>query len=623
MQQPVTEDVINSKLSSGEFVLKPFSKGKSESWENFYLIIDKKNEKEQGFVQCKKCKTYLKYDDSRETKSSLDNHQCATNAQKLEREIALFQKQKEPLSVEMKKQILNSFVNFYIKNIKLETLKDEELEILKDGTFIILAQILIATGAVYGPRVTNDILSLITTEAAYAVRERKFLISKLNEVIRNPGSSATINMWTNDLFPSFSHISITVHCFAEDWSLTSIPLCSMNFQEEKKSGEDIKNNVVETMVNFEVEVLMSKLIFVTDQDPNIVKAFQDNNRLNCLSHIINTILHHTFNEDYLKEKLPEIQRVIQLLSNFEKLLKEYEFSKNNLEHKVLQEIETRWDSKFVILKSILDNYNRIQNLIVEGKFPQLGNIPKDNIEDLVYFVEVFKDALDELEKKHSPTIHLVLLVKLNLEEHLKVSEQDSVNLKTLKERANGFLQAEYQILPIHKISLFLWPRYRQLRMLSNTKRKEVMTKIDEELNVQCIEDFHITDEPESVCLAPKRRKISKFDEWEDIGLHDKSSGSVEEVKDYSNYSVSKQSDIIDFWKTNQSMFPRLAKLAKKYLSVPASSSFLTKEIKLSYRKGIEEAVESLLLQRRMDSTANRSTEPCIPSTSTGSGASED
>ncbi|RXG53381.1 hypothetical protein Avbf_10000 [Armadillidium vulgare] len=83
-------------------------------------------------------------------------------------------------------------------------------------------------------------------------------------------------------------------------------------------------------------------------------------------------------------------------------------------------------------------------------------------------------------------------------------------------------------------------------------------------------------------------------------------------------------NIIEFWKTNQSMFPRLAKLAKKYLSVPASTNFLTEEIKLSYKKGIEEAVEHLLLQRTMDSTANRSNKPCTPSTSTGvRGASED
>ncbi|KAL7638098.1 UNVERIFIED_CONTAM: hypothetical protein RMT77_011723 [Armadillidium vulgare] len=622
MQQPVTEDVINSKLSSEEFVLKPISKRKCKGWEHLNLIIDKKNEKKQGFVLCSRCKTYLKYDGLRETNSNLDNHQCATNDRKLVSETALDQKQKVLLSEEMKNKIVNSCVNFCIKNIKLETLKDEELDFLKDETFLILAQNLISAGGVYGHHVTKDILSLITTETVDAVEERKFEISKLKEVIRNPWSSATINMWTDDLF---SHISITLHCFKKNWFLSSIVLGPMSLQEKHKSGENIKNKVVKEMENFEIEELMSKLIFVTDQDPNIVKAFQDYNRLNCLSHIINTILHLTFNEDYLKEKFPEIQRVIQLLSNFEKLLKECEFSKN-LEHSVLEEIETRWDSKFVILKSILHHYNRIQNLIVEGKFPHLENIPKDNIENLVCFLGGFKVALDALEKNNSPTMHLVVRVKLYLQEHLKVSEHDSVNLKTLKKRANNFLNDEYQILPIHKISLFLWPRYRQLRMLTSIEREEVMEKIHEEIDVQCIKNFIITVEPERVCSAPKRRKILKFEEWEDIELHDKSSGPVvcQEVKDYSNYIVSDQNNIIEFWKTNQSMFPRLAKLAKKYLSVPASTNFLTEEIKLSYKKGIEEAVEHLLLQRSMDSTANWSNKPCTPSTSTGvRGASED
>ncbi|KAB7506848.1 hypothetical protein Anas_09245 [Armadillidium nasatum] len=158
-------------------------------------------------------------------------------------------------------------------------------------------------------------------------------------------------------------------------------------------------------------------------------------------------------------------------------------------------------------------------------------------------------------------------------------------------------------------------------MLTSIEREEVMAKIHEEINVPCIENSNITDEPERVCSAPKRRKISKFDEWEDIKRDDKSSGSVvcKEVEDYSNYSVSEQRNIIEFWKTNQSKFLQLAKLAKRYLSVPASTSFLTEEIKLSYKKGIEEAVENFLLQSRMDSTANGSNKPCIPSTSTGSG----
>ncbi|RXG57099.1 Transposable element Hobo transposase [Armadillidium vulgare] len=404
-------------------------------------------------------------------------------------------------------------------------------------------------------------------------------------------------MWTDDLF---SHISITLHCFKKNWFLSSIVLGPMSLQEKHKSGENIKNKVVKEMENFEIEELMSKLIFVTDQDPNIVKAFQDYNRLNCLSHIINTILHLTFNEDYLKEKFPEIQRVIQLLSNFEKLLKECEFSKN-LEHSVLEEIETRWDSKFVILKSILHHYNRIQNLIVEGKFPHLENIPKDNIEDLVCFLGGFKVALDALEKKNSPTMHLVVRVKLYLQEHLKVSEHDS-NVQII------FSMTEYEILPIHKISLFLWPRYRQLRMLTSIEREEVMAKIHEEIDVQCIENSNITDEPER-----NGKTLNFMINLQDIPV------VCQEVKDYSNYRVSKQNNIIEFWKTNQSMFPRLAKLAKKYLSVPASTNFLTDKMKLSYRKGIEEAVENLLLQRAMDSTANRSNKPCTPSTSTGSG----
>ena len=46
---------------------------------------------------------------------------------------------------------------------------------------------------------------------------------------------------------------------------------------------------------------------------------------------------------------------------------------------------------------------------------------------------------------------------------------------------------------------------------------------------------------------------------------------IEEFKKYLNISVNLSSDPINWWKTNQNDFPRLAKLAKKYLSIPSTS----------------------------------------------------
>jgi hypothetical protein len=52
--------------------------------------------------------------------------------------------------------------------------------------------------------------------------------------------------------------------------------------------------------------ILSKLIFVTDQGANTVCALQLCIRLNCSSHMINTIIRNTFKKEFLETYLPHI-----------------------------------------------------------------------------------------------------------------------------------------------------------------------------------------------------------------------------------------------------------------------------------------------------------------------------
>jgi hypothetical protein len=47
-------------------------------------------------------------------------------------------------------------------------------------------------------------------------------------------------------------------------------------------------------------------MFVSDQGANIVCALQQSIRLNCSSHMINTILKNTFKKKFLETSLPHI-----------------------------------------------------------------------------------------------------------------------------------------------------------------------------------------------------------------------------------------------------------------------------------------------------------------------------
>ena len=60
-------------------------------------------------------------------------------------------------------------------------------------------------------------------------------------------------------------------------------------------------------------------------------------------------------------------------------------------------------------------------------------------------------------------------------------------------------------------------------------------------------------------------------EWNDQPQTGKRNIAVEEVDRYLMSSVSSTDTILGWWKENQKFFPHIAKLAKKYLAIPASS----------------------------------------------------
>ena len=53
------------------------------------------------------------------------------------------------------------------------------------------------------------------------------------------------------------------------------------------------------------------LTFVTDEAANMKKALNERKRFGCFAHVVSTGLKHTFDEQHLKEKLPEVYDTIQ------------------------------------------------------------------------------------------------------------------------------------------------------------------------------------------------------------------------------------------------------------------------------------------------------------------------
>ena len=93
-------------------------------------------------------------------------------------------------------------------------------------------------------------------------------------------------------------------------STTAFPL------EEAKSGENIRREIVnKLMTRFGLEASsLNKIVWVTDQGANMVLALRPYHRLDCIDHVLNTVLLHGLAMKELEKDAPDIGETLLLKS---------------------------------------------------------------------------------------------------------------------------------------------------------------------------------------------------------------------------------------------------------------------------------------------------------------------
>lgn len=97
---------------------------------------------------------------------------------------------------------------------------------------------------------------------------------------------------------------------------------------------------------------------------------------------------------------------------------------------------------------------------------------------LIFFS--YSDAIDAMEREANSTRPLFVLHLYKLKRHLNASSHDC-ELSWIKKHAAGYLEAKFRAHDIHVISMFLWTQFRQLCMLSESDRHEVLQDVRQQL----------------------------------------------------------------------------------------------------------------------------------------------
>lgn len=221
----------------------------------------------------------------------------------------------------------------------------------------------------------------------------------------------------------------------------------------------------------------------------------------------------------------------------------------------IEDFPIDWVNKFEVMRNVIENRHKFEL--------KNSSLDLDLVKFLVEFLVPFKAASVELRQcSRHPTLNHVLLWYYKLMKHLNPASDDNSLASGLKSMIKIGMEENFQLQPFHKISAFLWPNFRFLKMLSNEEREEVHNEVRSLLDSRITEEDGLTD---------LKKSRSDFDEWEDATDTDQ-----DEVNKYISVQLTtcNEQNILIWWREHQNDFPKLSHLAKWMLSIPASVTSL-------------------------------------------------
>ena len=415
------------------------------------------------------------------------------------------------------------------------------------------------------------------------------------DCMRGKVISLTSDMWTSAAVQGF--ITVTGH-FIQDWELKNIVMAT-RIMTERHTGVNIGTTINQICEEFSVG---RKLAVVTDNASNmsIAAAECDALHVTCFAHTLQLAI-----EDGLK-----IEQISKTLSVSRKLVGHFSHSPLALNAllekqggekklKLVQDVSTRWNSSFAMMERLLKLRIPVYSVIFDENITKPGDRVKFDIrdnywkvmEDTVPILGPLAAVTEMLGREDTPTGSSVLVVLYNLiNGPLKQTPGESQVAKSLKVKIRDGLKKRFHVNDEGKpkiegilspliVACLLDPRYKSILgrdLLDQTDMAllqghilDLMSNIDLSSSVSNNEDVSstacdLTQNSELISWAQVIQGDVKPLEYNDRV------SAAEELNDYMA-DIVRDSNPLTWWKSHEIKYPRLAKLAQEYLSVPATS----------------------------------------------------
>ncbi|KAJ8364707.1 hypothetical protein SKAU_G00135380 [Synaphobranchus kaupii] len=540
------EDVVRQKA--------PAKHARHSSFVWKYFTEDNTN----STVECQLCMTILKYN---KNTSAMLNHlkmkhplstastssNASTNEQRTtQRQTSINDFSKRPVTDKRRQQITDLLVNFVVKDIR-------PLSALSGGGF-------------------RDIINFF--EPGYTIPSHATLWKTLThqystvraniaKEMKDKSVSLTTDLWTSCTMDPY--ITVTAHYITDSWELKSRVLRT-TIMPERHTAVNIAQRLKETIEEWGLNV------FCTIHD----NASSMNLAMEILAHCA------------LKKRQEQLGIKVNKLQN---------------------DCATRWNSTFTMLERLNEQRIPVQAVLTDETATKL-NIRRslsmresqwELIEQLIPVLRPLAKATTIMCAESHVGMSFIYPVLLNVADNtLRVRESDLAATRSFKDTVRKQLITRFKLesggladsIPI--TACMLDPRFKHLKFLPENTREDArmhLTQLvrqnggEEQPGATGEHDAETGAEEDNAGLetemqsGKKARLESDFEQL--FGPHYESCSSkrkrsdngADELRDYSlTPHIPTMENPLKWWAHNEHCFPRLAKLSKSYLAIPATST---------------------------------------------------
>ena len=394
--------------------------------------------------------------------------------------------------------------------------------------------------------------------------------------------SFTMDAWSSSVNDT-ALLSLTAHWIDSQFKRVSAVL-NAQCLTEAHTGEYIAAQVLSMLEKWEIALQRVHLV-ITDNASNMAKAMRDASlpHFGCFAHSLQLAI----NDGLLSQKIVKdiIAICKSIVGHFHRSsvashnLKRIQESLNIPQHKLKQNVQTRWNSTFCMLTSVQEQKMALAAYAAENSGVQ--QLSSHQLDVMKRVIEILS-PVEEITRSISADLAAISIVIPYIRILTRALEKntDDSGIRTMKRELLHSLKLRFNRIEENKqlsLATFLDPRFKDKFFSSNIVKATIKEILLEEMSkldtgLQGNTEMEGPTRPKRVCPLKSSILLDVFSEIVADSSEDPPT-SISEVDRYLSVPLIdfKTGDPFMWWSQHCQEFPILSKLARQFLSAPATS----------------------------------------------------